>query len=242
MDSNFSAFQSVPRRNAVEDVIQSFQDALINGSLQPSQRLPSEAKLGQQLGVGRGTIREAMKMLSAMGVVESRQGDGTFIRDTISPKVINPLLFAVIIEAQDIEHLYEFRRMMDIAQSELAAQKATDADFEHLEEIIREMEIYRESGERQPEKLVELDLKFHSAILESTQNPLVVKVGMMLQEMFRETVKNSISTIGGVRWTIEQHKRMLAALRTRDLMQVREAVDLGLTGSRTRQQTDEDEA
>ena len=240
MDSNLSAFQSVPRRNAVEDVIQSFQDALISGELQPSQRLPSEAKLGQQLGVGRGTVREAMKMLSAMGVVESRQGDGTFIRDTISPKVINPLLFAVIIEAQDIEHLYEFRRMMEIAHSELAAQKATDADFERLDNIIREMVSYRESGQREPEKLVELDLKFHSAILESTQNPLVVKIGLMLQEMFRETVKQSISTQGGVRWTIEQHERMLAALKTRDVNQVREAVDLGLDGSRTRQQMNQE--
>lgn len=241
MDADLSAFQAIQRPSAVDDVIQTFQEALIRGNLQPGQRLPSEAKLGQQLGVGRGTVREAMKMLSAMGVVESRQGDGTYISDSISPKVINPLLFAVIIESKDIEHLYEFRRMVDVGYSVLAAEKATDEDLMRLEQLVNEMEDYRESGQRDVDTLVAMDFEFHYAILDATQNPLMVKIGHMIMEMFRETIRQSVSTLGGVRWTISQHRHLVEALKTRDPVQVREAVIHGLEGSQTRQDFHADE-
>jgi GntR family transcriptional repressor for pyruvate dehydrogenase complex len=234
-DANINAFTAIQRPSAVEDVIQTIQQALIRGDLQPGQRLPSEAKLVQQLGVGRGTIREATKMLSAMGVVESRQGDGTYICDKITPKVINPLLFTVLVESKNVEDLYEFRRMVDVGYSTLAAEKATDEDFERMEALIAVMAAYREVAERDIEALVEMDFKFHLAILEATQNPLMIKVGQMIMEMFRQTIRQSLSTIGGVRWTVSQHRRLLEALRSRDATQVREAVIMGLEGSRTRQ-------
>ena len=231
-----SPFQTVQRPNAVEDVIQSFQQALLTGNLQPGEKLPSEAELGQQFGVGRGTVREAMKMLSAMGVVEIRRGDGTYVCDTISAQVINPLLFAVLMETNDVDALYEFRRMIDVGYSQIAAANATDEDFAHMTELIDEMKAYRASGKWDEEKLMQLDLGFHCAVLEATKNPLVIKIGQMVMEMFRETVKQAISTPGGVGWTIEQHERLLAALQSRDPQQVREAVEIGLAGSQTRQE------
>ena len=230
-------FQTVQRPNAVEDVIQSFQQALLTGNLQPGEKLPSEAELGRQFGVGRGTVREAMKMLSAMGVIEIRRGDGTYVCDTISPKVINPLLFAVLMEASDVDALYEFRRMIDVGYTQIAAAKATDEDFAHMTALIDEMKAYRASGERDEEQLMQLDLSFHCAVLEATKNPLVIKTGRMVMEMFRETVKQAISTPGGVSWTIEQHERLLVALQSRDPHLVREAVEIGLSGSQTRQES-----
>jgi len=229
-------FQPVQRPNAVEDVIHSFQQALLNGNLQPGEKLPSETELGQQFGVGRGTVREAMKMLSAMGVVEIRRGDGTYVCESISPKVINPLLFAVLMESSDVDDLYDFRRMIDVGYSQFAAAKATDEDFAHMAELIEEMKTYRASGERDEEQLMQLDLSFHCAVLEATKNPLIVKIGQMVMEMFRETVKQAISTPGGVGWTIEQHQRILVALQSRDPQQVCEAVEIGLSGSQTRQE------
>lgn len=231
-----SPFQTVQRANAVEDVIQSFQQALFNGNLKPGEKLPSEVELCQQFGVGRGTVREAMKMLSAMGVVEIRRGDGTYVCQSISPKVINPLLFAVLMESSDVDDLYEFRRMIDVGYSQIAAAKATDEDFAHMAALIDELQAYRASGEQDEEKLMQLDLSFHCAVLEATKSPLVIKIGQMVMEMFRETVKQAISTPGGVGWTIEQHQRLLAALQSRDPQQVRKAVEIGLTGSQTRQE------
>lgn len=236
MKDNTGSFKAVQRPNAVEDVLEAFQEALIQGRLHPKQRLPSEAKLGQQLGVGRGTIREAMKMLSAMGVVESRQGDGTYIQDTISPKVINPLLFAMLIEAENVHDLYEFRQMIDVAYTQLATEKATPDDFARMESIIDEMIQYRESGKRDTTELAELDLKFHHAVLDATKNPLVIKIGQMLTEMFRETVRKSVGAPGGVRWTIRQHRHLLDAIKSGDLEQVKQAVIYGLDVSRTRQE------
>ncbi len=231
-----SPFQAVSRANAVEDVMQSFQQALLNGNLHPGEKLPPESELCQLFGVGRGTVREAMKMLSALGVVEIRRGDGTYVCQSISQKVINPLLFAVLIEASDVDDLYEFRRMIDVGYSQLAAAKASEEDFTHMAELIEDMKIYYAGGERDEEKLMQLDLDFHCAVLEATKNPLVIKIGRMMMEMFRETVKQAISTPDGVSWTIEQHERLLTALQSRDPQQVRETVAVGLSGSQTRQE------
>lgn len=232
-----SPFQRVLQPNAVDEVIHNFQQALLNGRLQPGQKLPSEAELGQQFGVGRGTIREAMKVLSALGVIDIRRGDGTYICATVSPNVINPLLFAVLMEAGDVDALYEFRRMIDVGYSQIAATKATDEDFVHMTSLIEDMQTYRDSGERDEETLMQLDLSFHCAVLEATKNPLVIKIGRMVMEMFRETVKHAISTPGGIDWTIEQHQRLLTALQSGDPQQVREAVETGLAGSQTRQES-----
>ncbi|MEM8862331.1 MAG: FadR/GntR family transcriptional regulator [Chloroflexota bacterium] len=243
MAINLSDFRAEPRPNAVNDVIKAIQDALKSGDLQPSQRLPSEANLGEQLGVGRGTIREAMKMLKAMGVVEVRQGDGTYISDRISPSVINPMLFAILLEAKNVGMLYEFRRMIDTGYCELAAEKATDEDFDTIEKVIDEMENYWNAGGRDNDELVQLDLKFHQSIMEATGNRLVVTIGEMLKTMFQETLSSSVSAADGVVWTIAQHRRMLAALRSRDLHAIRDAVAYGLDGSKNRRfDTQNDEA
>ena len=234
MTLNLKNFQPKPRPNAVNDVISAIQEALRTGHLKPDQRLPSETQLGEQLGVGRGTIREAMKMLKAMGVVEVRQGDGTYISNRISASVINPMLFAILLEAENVGMLYEFRRMIDTGYCELAAEKATEEDFDLIESVIDEMETYWQSGGRDNDELVRLDLKFHQSIMEATGNRLVVTIGEMLKSMFQETLSQSVSAADGVAWTISQHRRMLAALRSRDPRQIRDAVEYGLDGSKNR--------
>ncbi len=173
-------------------------------------------------------------MLKAMGVVEVRQGDGTYISNRISSTVINPMLFAILLEAENVGMLYEFRRMIDTGYCELAAEKATDEDFDHIESVIKEMEDYWHSGGRDNDELVQLDLKFHQSIMESTGNRLVVTIGEMLKSMFQETLSSSVSAADGVVRTIAQHKRVLAALRSRDLLAIREAVAFGLDGSKNR--------
>ena len=98
MEAKTTPFQTLTRPKAVEDIVETFKQAIIHGDLQPGQRLPSEAELSQQLGVGRGTVREAMKMLEALGVVNIKRGDGTYITDKPSPTLLSPLMFAIMLE------------------------------------------------------------------------------------------------------------------------------------------------
>ncbi|MCB0029503.1 MAG: FadR family transcriptional regulator, partial [Anaerolineales bacterium] len=126
---NGATFEPLKRPNAVEDIINTFKEAILHGQLKPGQRLPSEAELCEQLGVGRGTIREAMKMLRALGVVKIQQGDGTYIADKPTASALNPLVFALLLETGSGTDLLELRALLEIGGYQLAAQKAAAEDW-----------------------------------------------------------------------------------------------------------------
>ena len=127
-------FQSIHQPSVVEQIIETFKEYILRGELRPGQRLPSELELTQQLGVGRSAVREAMKVLEALGVVNIRQGDGTYIADKPSPKLLNPLMFAIMLEAGMAIEFYELRLSTQIGYCELAAQKANENDWVKLKQ------------------------------------------------------------------------------------------------------------
>jgi DNA-binding FadR family transcriptional regulator len=223
-------FQPVRRSNVVEDIIEKFKLALINGEFRAGQRLPSEPELAEELGVGRSTVREAMKILAAVGAVEVRRGDGTYVSDGLTPAIIDPLLFAVLVEPQDVSDLYELRLMIEIGCNKLAAVKATEEDFARMEAAIQEMETYLSQGGRDSAVLANLNLKFHTAILEATRNPLIIKVGGFLNRMVFESLKRVNATPEGVQWTLARHRHILEILKLRDPSQVEEAITTSLGG------------
>ena len=82
----------------VNEIITQLSQAIIEGDFKPGDKLPSEAELCEQLGVGRNSLREAIRVLNAMGVVKTKRGQGTFLQDTISHEVFNPLIFRLILD------------------------------------------------------------------------------------------------------------------------------------------------
>ncbi|MEM7034402.1 MAG: FadR/GntR family transcriptional regulator [Chloroflexota bacterium] len=230
MATETTFFKSVRRSNVVEDIIENFKQALISGEFKPGQRLPSEPELGERLGVGRSTIREAIKILAALGAVEVRRGDGTYISEKVTPSIIDPLLFAILVESNDATDLYEFRLMIEVGYNKLAAIKGDEEDFARIEAAIQEMREYSENGGDDVEVLANLDLKFHRTILEATKNPLTIKVGNMLNMMFLESLKQANSTPAEVQSTLIRHQSMLDVLRSKDPNKVEAATIDNLSG------------
>lgn len=218
------SFQTIKRPSVVEEIIESFKQALIHGELRPGQRLPSEAELAQQLGVGRTALREAMKMLEALGVVNIQQGDGTHIVDEPSPSLLNPLVFAIMLEAGMGAELLELRSLVQVGYCQLAAQKATPEDLERVAEAAQAWESYARRTDRDVDRLTELDLDFHYAILYATHSPLVIKIGRTVEELFFASIRSTVSKIEGLEWGIEGHRHILQAIRDGDPEAVRQAV------------------
>lgn len=219
----------IGQQSVVQAIIEEIKQLLINGTLKPGQRLPTEQELAEQLSVGRGSVREAMKMLAAMGVVEIRRGDGTYIVKSVSPAIVDPLIFAVLVEEGDTTHLFEFRAMVDIGYCKLAAQKADEEDFARMASAVQALETYWQAGGRDSKRLAELDLQFHYAVLEATKNPLVIKVGQLLISMFSASIQRAIiKAPESVEETIRHHRRLLETLKSRDLNAVERAVMDGL--------------
>ncbi len=230
MNNKDGFFQSVKRKNVVEDIIENFKQALIDGEFKPGQRLPSEPELSERLGVGRSTIREAIKILAAMGAVEVRRGDGTYISEGIAPTIIDPMLFAILVEPKNATDLYEFRLMIEVGYNKAAALKADETDFAKLEAAIAEMEAYIADGGQDTDILADLDLKFHNTILAATKNPLIIKVGGLLNTMFFDSLRQANATPDGVQSTLARHRHIVEILRRKNPDQIEAAIAENLSG------------
>ena len=117
-------FKSANRESAVDHVIKTIKEALINNKLQPGERIPSELELSKRLSISRGSIREAMKILSAFGVVNIRRGEGTFIATNESKTIFDPLLFSFILSKPKIKEMVELREIMEINIKKLIINNA----------------------------------------------------------------------------------------------------------------------
>ena len=117
--------------SSVMDIIVNY---LLSGDLKPGDKLPTEHEFAQKLGVGRNSVREAIKMLSSIGVVEVKRGAGTFIVESMSSSILNPLILSLVFEQGASEELLELRLLLDTGVAALVIEKASEHDIKRLEE------------------------------------------------------------------------------------------------------------
>ena len=222
--SNPIVFQSIQQPTVVDQIIETIKSALINGDLVPGQQLPSEPELARQLGVGRSAVREALKVLQAIGVLVSVRGSGTYIAEEPSERLLNPLSFAIMLGTDVSSELIELRVMIQIGYCELAASQATDDDWEQIEQAATAIETSFEDKQTSHEELARLDLKFHYAILDATHNPLVQKIGRTVEELFFQSIRDTFKEPENVQQAIRAHRSIIKALHSQDLIQIRTAI------------------
>ena len=211
------------RRPAANDplvslVIARIRDALLRKDLKPGDFLPSELELARSLGVGKSSIREAVKMLQAMGVLEVRRGHGTVIRREPGPDYISPLLFRLITEHGYPTDLVELRMMFEPAFTVMAMERATDEDRERIRASLDRLERAVQAGIQ----LAEDDLAFHLAILQTTRNPLVIRIGETIFQLFLPSISVSMRHIADR--AVQDHRRIFEAFCAGDEVQLRKAV------------------
>src|SRR5215211_1137494 len=120
-------FKSVTVTRSYEQVVKQVGDAIQRGALPRGQKLPTERELADSFGVSRGVVREAVKVLTTMGLVESRQGSGTYVRTDPLPAVTHALTLSVEPEEHAIGRLFEFRQALEALAARRAAERRSDA-------------------------------------------------------------------------------------------------------------------
>ena len=108
-------------------VLESIQESIRDGEFRPGEALPSERELAERYGVGKSSIREAVKMLQVLGVVETAQGRGTYLRRSVGPQILRPLLLDMMLLRTSADELYEFRLFFDRAYIRLARDGGAEA-------------------------------------------------------------------------------------------------------------------
>jgi len=208
----------VPRGSLVTFVVKRIKEALLNGEINPGDFLPPEAELAKNLSVGKSSVREALKMLQALGVVEVRRGQGTAICKEPGEESINPLIFQLLIEKRSIQDLIDLRMIFEPGITVMAMKKATKAEIETIRKTILRLQKSIERGV----PMAEDDLAFHFAILNATHNPFVVRIGKTILQLFKSSISTSMNTIPEI--ALRDHKRIFDAFVQKNEDKLVEAV------------------
>jgi len=218
--------QAIKKMSAVDTVIDYLRNQLINKKLSPGQKIPSEIEIAEGLGVGRGTVREAMKILSAFGVLNIRSGDGTYICESSIGERLNPLIFDFILYGPDKRELSQFRQVIEVAIVELIVlnKDKNGEERRKLEHNLEELRMLSETDGASVEALAEKDLAFHRLLGEASCNHLACKVYDFVLDFIKPTIVkvHVIQKDGKIAYSV--HKRIVEAIQTNEVSKARDAI------------------
>ncbi len=215
--------------SAVDKVVSAITDEIISGSLHPGDRLEPEEKLAAKYNVGRNSVREAIKQLQAYGVLYIKRADGTYIEDSFNGKMLDPLLYNLIFCKEDQEDLAELRSVLETGIIQSAMQ---DDAVENVLPVLRELTVQTEEemNKENPdaERVLELDLNFHSAIAGTIGNPqvdiLVSYITRMTVPARRKAVEEWIRS-GKQGEFIRLHREIIEVIEHRDFSRINSVVN-----------------
>ncbi len=226
-------FKAQKKTSTVDMVINSVRDLLVTKRLLPGQRIPSENEICDGLGVSRGSVREAMKILSAFGVVEIKVGDGTYIPTEPKPAIINPLLFSFLLQDPNLDEVTQFRRLLEVDVVELIIHNKdrNQREREMLEENLRHYQALS-AGRAGLDELLEADLEFHRIMSRASCNRLIQRIYDFAFEYLGPSIKETKQFDD---MTITIHSKILESIRKNDLDLARKAVDFAIDYWHSRQ-------
>ena len=213
----------------VKKIITQLSQAILEGDFKPGDKLPSEAVLCEKLGVGRNSLREAIRMLNAMGVMETKRGQGTFLRDTVSEDVFNPLIFQLILAPKQNSDVYELRVMIESIVVIMAIRKASKEEIAAIRRFVEETNRIFESKTADLEKLVDLDVQFHIGLAKCVHNSLIEAILEKLILIFRPSIKKVLKTEDGMRLCIKNHFAIVDIIERKSVVEVFDLVESTLS-------------
>ena len=198
--------------STVDSVVSSIRDALSTGVLNPGDRIPSEAVLVQELGVSRSTIREAMKILQAYGVVDIRQGNGTFITKNCDDVATKAFIMRYTLLQPTEDERWQFRALFEELITRNAIKNAGPEDIRNLQENLRKMKIMRANNEA----TAKLDVEFHLLLGKLTPNLLIRSTYAVAINFLEPTFQRNHSIPNHVDKTIAVHSRTIDFIIKKD--------------------------
>jgi GntR family transcriptional repressor for pyruvate dehydrogenase complex len=203
--------QTVRKVRVYEEIVSQITSLILNGELKVGDKLPSERELGERFGVGRNSVREATRALESANLVETRQGEGTFI--VAGPDSLVPVLSASISgDESGIHLLFEARRVLEPQIAALAAKRATPDELEELGRILGSQRVEVDAGRNG----IEEDTLFHLTLANAAKNEFLLKLLRTLLESLRERREQSIREQSDRIRSHETHLTILDAIRAKN--------------------------
>jgi GntR family transcriptional repressor for pyruvate dehydrogenase complex len=204
--------EPIKKTRIPEEVADRIRVLILDGTFPPGQPLPSERLLAERFDVSRGSIRDALRILEMIGLLETLHGQGTFPRELTVDRLVAPLASVMAYRHDLRDELLDVRRMFEPAVARVAATRATEEDFADLQRILDAQRGKLKTGRS---TIVE-DTAFHAALARCTRNRVVVSIMAILNDLLVESRALSLRQEGRPQRSTEGHEAVVAALRRRD--------------------------
>ncbi|MBE6064069.1 FadR/GntR family transcriptional regulator [Clostridium cochlearium] len=204
-------FSPVKNKKVYEEVIEQIKDMIYKGILKKGDKLPSERHMVEKLQVSRTSVREALRCLEIIGLIESRQGEGNFIKENFENGLIEPLSVMFMLKDSKSEEILELRKIIEIGTVQLAAKRISKSELDELKELKEKLKNLNKE-----ENLAEIDREFHYKIAEASQNFLLLGVLNAISSLMESYIKDARKSIleeeGNRQELIKQHENIFEAL------------------------------
>jgi GntR family transcriptional repressor for pyruvate dehydrogenase complex len=194
---------------------------ILEAAFPPGEPLPAERDLAERFGVSRGAIRDALRMLEMIGLIETRHGQGTFPQELNVDRLVAPLTAVMAYRPDMRDELMDVRRMFEPAVARAAAMRATEEDFADLQRVLEAQRAKLRSGQSP----IAEDSSFHALLARATQNRVVVSIMAILNDLLADSRKMALSQKGRPEQSLRGHEAVIDALRRRDPDAAAQAMD-----------------
>jgi GntR family transcriptional regulator, transcriptional repressor for pyruvate dehydrogenase complex len=183
-----NVYETIPRNTLVSDVAKELRSLITDGKIKAGEFLPPQKELAIQFGVGLSTIREAIQVLAAMGLVKSHPGKGTWVNEATPNMLINPTVVQNRLSELKARQVYEARSIIEVALTKFAAMRANSEDVQKIWDALRHMEKAGSDSE-----FVIADLDFHLAVASAGHNDLLEQFYHLTRTLLSQVITEMVA-------------------------------------------------
>lgn len=219
-ERSLSGVEPLKKAGLTEILVSRILGLVTTGNLKPGDHLPSERNLAESFRVSRPTVREAVRALAVLGVLEIRHGGGIVVSQLSATDLLKPLTFFLTLRSTEVDKLYDARQLIEGDIAARASANAGADDIAALEALIDA----QEAAIEKPEQYREVDTAFHSCLAELADNEFLARTAQSLNILGLEFRKVASETPSVIKGSIRDHKAIVAALKARDGQAARAAM------------------
>lgn len=216
-------FVAPEKSSAVDTVVNSVKQLLLERKLRPGDKLPNEMEISEGLHVSRGSVREAMKILAALGIVDIKVGNGTYISNSPNKNMISSMLFNFFILNPDISELSEFRKILELDIVELIIEHYDVNNEERLalQNNLKQLETLQDS-KYTPQELLDNDIEFHRLLGRASYNSIARQIYDLVIDFLSTSIQATHAKNRFASYTT--HTKILEAIESKDIGLLKEAI------------------
>jgi GntR family transcriptional regulator, transcriptional repressor for pyruvate dehydrogenase complex len=219
--------EPINRKLVVDEVIDRLMTLIIHENLKPGDKLPTERELMARLEIGRSSLREAIKTLSAVGALEARRGAGIFVGSGDDSILAKPLAWGMFLGGSSVGQVIESRSVIETAMAGWAAERRSNEDLSDIESLVDKLEANRNDKKA----YVHYDLQFHLAVAKAAQNKILFQVLNIFQNLLRAWMETTYEETHGSENSMVAHRELLEAIRAKNANAARKIMQEHTSGA-----------